>query len=99
MAGVSIWLIGLLYILSALQDGRTALFWATLADHPDVVKALLAFGANTEVKDTVGGEEEGPVKLIALVSYRGSTCGNEMHACGWGAGACCANPNHFISYW
>ena len=86
-------------LYSALQDGKTALFWASLADHPDVVKALLAFGVNTEVKDTVGGEEEGPLKLIALVSYRGSTWGDEMHACGWGAGACCANPNHFISYW
>ena len=40
----------------ALQEGDTALTWASYIGHLEVVKVLLTAGADKEAKDKVGGE-------------------------------------------
>ena len=49
------------------QFGHTALSWASIIGHTEVVKALLAAGAGTETKEGVGGDDEawdGPLPLL-----------------------------------
>ena len=37
----------------ALQDGRTALHWASESGHSNIVNILLSYDANVNVKDKV----------------------------------------------
>ena len=42
----------------ALQEGDTALTWASYIGHLEVVKVLLTAGADKEAKDKVGGKDK-----------------------------------------